>query len=303
MLAFVLIGLGVGAAGTSLLVLLAKRADDDRRAGGGDHRLGDDDRRLRRHRRRWPAICSIRSRRRGWSRFPGAVSLSRLSCVTLAGVWGVEGQGGSRGRRDRRSRRAKPHSARRWREVWTEPEARRFTIFVFVSMLAYSAQDLILEPFAGMVFGFTPGEIDEAVRHAAWRRAGRHDAGRAGRRRIGGARLGSLRIWTIGGCIASALALAAASRAAAFVGPAWPLRGTCLRARRHQRRLRGGGDRLDDGAGGSGRETREGVRMGLWGAAQAIAFGIGGFLGTRRQRHRALAAGVAGTVLRRRLCV
>jgi BCD family chlorophyll transporter-like MFS transporter len=31
---------------------------------------------------------------------------------------------------------------------------------------------------------------------------------------------------------------------------------------------------------GAGRESREGVRMGLWGAAQAIAFGLGGFLGT-----------------------
>jgi MFS transporter, BCD family, chlorophyll transporter len=31
---------------------------------------------------------------------------------------------------------------------------------------------------------------------------------------------------------------------------------------------------------GSGGEKREGVRMGLWGAAQAFAFGIGGFLGT-----------------------
>jgi BCD family chlorophyll transporter-like MFS transporter len=29
-----------------------------------------------------------------------------------------------------------------------------------------------------------------------------------------------------------------------------------------------------------GTEAREGVRMGLWGAAQAIAFGVGGFLGT-----------------------
>jgi BCD family chlorophyll transporter-like MFS transporter len=28
-----------------------------------------------------------------------------------------------------------------------------------------------------------------------------------------------------------------------------------------------------------GRESREGVRMGLWGAAQAIAFGLGGLLG------------------------
>jgi BCD family chlorophyll transporter-like MFS transporter len=30
----------------------------------------------------------------------------------------------------------------------------------------------------------------------------------------------------------------------------------------------------------AGAEAREGVRMGLWGAAQAIAFGLGGFLGT-----------------------
>jgi BCD family chlorophyll transporter-like MFS transporter len=29
-----------------------------------------------------------------------------------------------------------------------------------------------------------------------------------------------------------------------------------------------------------GRESREGVRMGIWGAAQAIAFGLGGFAGT-----------------------
>ena len=43
-------------------------------------------------------------------------------------------------------------------EVWQDPQAKVFTIFVFVSMLAYSAQDLILEPFAGLVFGRTPGE-------------------------------------------------------------------------------------------------------------------------------------------------
>jgi BCD family chlorophyll transporter-like MFS transporter len=29
----------------------------------------------------------------------------------------------------------------------------------------------------------------------------------------------------------------------------------------------------------SGRESREGVRMGLWGAAQSIAFGLGSFSG------------------------
>ncbi len=31
---------------------------------------------------------------------------------------------------------------------------------------------------------------------------------------------------------------------------------------------------------GMGKERREGVRMGVWGAAQAIAFGLGGILGT-----------------------
>jgi BCD family chlorophyll transporter-like MFS transporter len=30
----------------------------------------------------------------------------------------------------------------------------------------------------------------------------------------------------------------------------------------------------------AGRAAREGVRMGVWGAAQAIAFGAGGFAGT-----------------------
>ena len=29
-----------------------------------------------------------------------------------------------------------------------------------------------------------------------------------------------------------------------------------------------------------GRAAREGVRMGLWGAAQAVAFGLGGLIGT-----------------------
>ena len=31
---------------------------------------------------------------------------------------------------------------------------------------------------------------------------------------------------------------------------------------------------------GASRARREGIRMGVWGAAQAIAFGIGGFAGT-----------------------
>ena len=44
-----------------------------------------------------------------------------------------------------------------------EAAARRFTVFVFLSMLAYSMQDLILEPFAGLIFGLSPGESTKTV--------------------------------------------------------------------------------------------------------------------------------------------
>ena len=44
------------------------------------------------------------------------------------------------------------------REVWAESKTRNFTIFVFLSMNAYFMQELIIEPYAGLVFGFTPGQ-------------------------------------------------------------------------------------------------------------------------------------------------
>ena len=43
-------------------------------------------------------------------------------------------------------------------EVWKEPKAKLFTIFVGISMTAYFMQELILEPYAGLVFGLTPGQ-------------------------------------------------------------------------------------------------------------------------------------------------
>ena len=68
--------------------------------------------------------------------------------------------------------------------------------------------------------------------------------------------------------------------AAGFIGPAWPFRATVF------------GLGVANGAfsiaaiasmmrlANEGRHAREGVRMGLWGAAQAIAFGLGGLVGT-----------------------
>jgi BCD family chlorophyll transporter-like MFS transporter len=165
------------------------------------------------------------------------------------------------------------------REVWGEPQARRFTIFVFISMLAYSAQDLILEPFAGLVFGLTPGQSTQL--------SGVQNAGvlvgmvlvaclGTG---VGGPRFGSLRGWTITGCLLSACALVALALGG-WVGPGWPLNPTvfALGFANGMFAVAAIGSMM--GLASDGAPAREGVRMGLWGAAQAIAFGGGGFLGT-----------------------
>jgi BCD family chlorophyll transporter-like MFS transporter len=164
-------------------------------------------------------------------------------------------------------------------QAWTEPGARRFAIFVFVAMLAFSAQELILEPFAGVVFGYSPGESTSlsGVQHGGVL-VGMLAAGLAGRRWRGRA-LGSLRAWTIGGCLVSAVALGGLALAA-LVGPAWPFKFNVW--------LTGGANgAFSIAAIGSmmrlaaeGQSGSEGVRMGLWGAAQAMAFAVGGVVGT-----------------------
>jgi MFS transporter, BCD family, chlorophyll transporter len=274
--AFCLIGAGVGAAGTSLLVLLAKRTDDNHRAaaativwvmmiagfivttGVAGHLLDPFS----------PSRLMAVS---------GAVSVAAL-VLTLVGVWGVEGNTVTPVQPRLREPSRQSSFRHAFTEVWTEPKSRRFAIFVFVSMLAYSAQDLILEPFAGAVFGFTPGETTRlsGVQH--------------GGTLIGMALVpligvvyprsrGNLPIWTIGGCLASAVALLCLA-AAAVAGPSWPLRETVfmLGVTNGAYAVAAIGSMM--ALVGAGGEKREGVRMGLWGAAQAFAFGIGGFLGT-----------------------
>jgi BCD family chlorophyll transporter-like MFS transporter len=164
------------------------------------------------------------------------------------------------------------------REVWGEPDARRFTIFVFVSMVAYSTQDLILEPFAGTLFGFTPGESTQmaGVQHGGTL-AGMLLAALAGRR-VAGAALGSLRAWTIGGCLASALALMGLVLAGLWA-PHWPLRANVfvLGLANGAFSIAAIGSMMSLAS--AGRGGREGTRMGLWGAAQAIGFALGGLFG------------------------
>jgi MFS transporter, BCD family, chlorophyll transporter len=272
-LSFVMIGVGVGASGTCLLVLLSQRVSDERRPAAATVV--------------WVMMISgfiITTITAG--HFLDPFSTTRLVAVTsivsllafavtVLAVHGVEDSAQAAPRAPRTTEDIRFSVA--IAEVWAEPQARLFAIFVFVSMIAYSAQDLILEPFAGTVFGMTPGESTKlsGLQHSGVL-AGMIIVALA--TTFAASKAGSLRIWAVGGCVASAIALAALS-VAAFVGPAFPLRGTvfCLGVANGAYAVAAIGSmmRLVN----AGRPERRGVRMGLWGAAQGVAFGIGGFLG------------------------
>jgi BCD family chlorophyll transporter-like MFS transporter len=93
-----------------------------------------------------------------------------------------------------------------------------------------------------------------------------------------GRRFGSLAAWTVGGCIASAIALALLV-AGGQVGTGWPLQPTVffLGVSNGAFAVAAIGSMM--ALAGDGPPSREGIRMGLWGASQAIAFGAGGFVG------------------------
>ena len=164
-------------------------------------------------------------------------------------------------------------------EVWADAEARRFTIFVFASMLAYNTQDLILEPFAGSVFGMTPGQSTQL--------AGMQHGGvlvgmilvAIAASAIGGRILGSLKMWTVGGCIASGVALTVLAIGGLYA-PTFPIEASVFALGFANGAFAVAAIASMMSLAGKGKTKREGMRMGLWGAAQAIAFGLGGFLGT-----------------------
>ena len=164
-------------------------------------------------------------------------------------------------------------------EVWQDPQAKVFTIFVFMSMLAYSAQDLILEPFAGLVFGRTPGESTQlaGVQHGGVLLGMAAMAISTSLFKSKGAAL--LRLWIRGGCLLSAVALFLLCWGG-LTSPTWPLEANVFLLGT----ANGGFAVAAIGAmmvlASAGQQKREGIRMGLWGAAQAIAFALGGFLGT-----------------------
>jgi MFS transporter, BCD family, chlorophyll transporter len=275
-LAFALIGVGVGCAGTTLLVLLAKRVDTERRAGAATVV--------------WlmmifgfiitTAIAGNLLDPYSPARLVGVVGgISVIAfLVSALALWRVEGPVETQhGDRAAQTAQAAPGAFKAaLAEVWNEPNSRRFAVFVFVSMLAYSAQDLILEPFAGAVFGMTPGESTKlaSIQHSGVL-VGMILVALASRAGIGA----GLRPWIFAGCIGSGLALIGLA-AASYVGPEWPLRPwVCVLGFANGvyavAAIGSMMARADQGA-----ERREGVRLGLWGAAQALAFGLGSFIGT-----------------------
>jgi MFS transporter, BCD family, chlorophyll transporter len=282
-LAFAAVGVGVGTAGTALLVLMATRAAPTRRAAAAmvtwlmmivgfiltsvvAGKMLEPFTPMR--------LVEVAAR-------VGAVAV----LVSVLAVWGVE-----RGRRapasaahgdtsDAVASAAPTRFADALRQVWSESHSRGLAIFIFVSMVAYSAQDLILEPYAGLVFGMTPGESTQL--------SGVQNSGvllgmiavaiictRWGERY-----LGSVRVWTIAGCVGSGFALLTLA-VAGVVGPGWPIPATVFTLGLANGCFAVGAIGSMMGLVGAGRRSREGIRMGLWGAAQAFAFALSGICAT-----------------------
>jgi BCD family chlorophyll transporter-like MFS transporter len=154
------------------------------------------------------------------------------------------------------------------RSTWADPVARRFTGFVFLSILAFFQSELILEPFAGHIHGLGPEDSTKLS-------GGKDGAALMGM--IGAGVLshfgrGSLRFWAVAGCVLSALGLLGLATGLPLV-PATVVLGF-------------GNGLFVVGAVGSmmqlaaahARET--GMRMGVFGAAQAVAAGLAGLLAT-----------------------
>ncbi len=266
-LAYAAIGLGVGASGTSLLALLASTTAPHRRAAAATIT--------------WLMMIF------GIAMTAGVVgamldpyspalllkivgSVAGLVCVlTIAAVWGIEA---------RMTAQPQPEALpflQGLAEIWQEPRARNFTIFVFLSMTAYFMQELILEPFAGLVFGLTPGQTTSL--------SGVQNGGVfTGMLLVGimatGFKRGSLRAWVIAGCLGSCAALCLISvigtlGLVAFLTPLV----VALGFFNGMFAVAAIGSMM--ALAGEGRHRREGTRMGLWGAAQAVAAGFGGLTG------------------------
>lgn len=269
-LAYTLIGVGVGASGTSLLALLAKHAAARRRPAA--------------------AMITWLMMIFGIAVTAGVVgqllepySPSRLTQVvlgltiltvvlTVLATWRVE--------RGLAKIIPEPQSSapllQELRTVWAHPDTQRFTVFVFLSMTAYFMQELILEPYAALVFNYTPSQTTSL--------SGIQNGGVfVGMLCVGilatAINLGTIRGWVKLGCIGSASMLMAIMLMGQIsTGIPLEIAVFGLGFFNGMFAVSAIGSMMK--LAGRGPSSREGTQMGLWGAAQAIAAGFGGLIGT-----------------------
>jgi len=273
---YVLVGVGVGAAGTLLFALIAMVVAPERRAPAATIV--------------WLLMIAglaVTAALAGAALDPFSydrlvevaivISLVALALGTI-GLWGIERRAALLPPPERH-RSAGSVAAMRaaFGEILREPAARTFTIFVFASMFAFNMQELVMEPFSAAIFGYTVGESTTlASFHRTGILVGLITAAVAGRLLRGRAQ-GVVGL-AILGCVGSALCLGALALGA-FFAPDWPLRAIIA--------VYGVANGVFAGAAlasilslaGAGRERREGSRMGLFGLAQAAGFGLGMFAG------------------------
>ncbi|MEM9726572.1 MAG: BCD family MFS transporter [Pseudomonadota bacterium] len=275
---FAVLGLGLGASATNLLAMLAAHVAPERKAAAGSLV--------------WILmIAGLAASGITIGQVLDPYSGARLITISLwvaaiamvvcvLAIWGVEPKHDDPNARPAPSRKAFLEAAK---EIWADATARAFTIFVFVSMLAYNTQDLILEPYGGHVFGMTPGESTAL--------GGSLHAGallgmilvfiaglaRAAGVSVAGIRLPSTRSFVVVGCVGSGLALLA--RGLGGLGAGWPIGANVMILGFCNGVFAVAAIGAMMGLASAGPEAREGLRMGVFGAAQSIGFALGASFG------------------------
>lgn len=276
---FMLIGLGVSAAGTSVLTLLAKKVSSVRRAAAATvlwlMMIGGF------------AVTALIA-----GQLLDPFSPERLFMVALAislggvilsfiAIWGIEENTKSvkYNYEKQQSKNMKATFLQTLKVIISEPKTRNFSVFVFLSMFAFSMQDLILEPFAGKVFEMSPGETTSlsGIQHSGVL-FGMILVGYANNKEILGKKVNSLKLWIVSGCVLSAVSLIFLS-SSAIIGEPWPLGFNVFVLGFSNGVFSIAAIAMMMQLAKEGLQGTEGTKIGLWGASQALAFGLGGFLG------------------------
>ena len=267
---YTLIGLGVGASGTSLLALMAKHTAERRRPAAAMIT--------------WLMMIfgiAVTAGVVGVLLNPYSIELllrivAGLTVLTLIvsiiSTWKIENSLD----KVRRKGVEKVPLLEELKSLWEHSKTRNFTIFVFLSMTAYFMQELILEPYAGIVFQYTPSETTSL--------SGMQNGGVfIGMLTVGilatALKLGTLKSWVQAGCFGSCFMLISIMLLGQFYN-SFPLEFAVIGLGFFNGMFAVAAIGSMMSLAGSGSKSREGTRMGLWGAAQAIAAGFGGLLGT-----------------------